>query len=95
MKFDIDKLMKETNKNENELKECKVTEEDLHGKITKVQGELKSSEDNKLKLKINLTEINRIYNSNKLNLDTLRHQYDESIKTLKDKERYLITYLKL
>lgn len=79
--------MKETNKNENELKECKLIEEDLHSKISKVQNELKSSEDNKLKLKINLTEINRIYNSNKLNLDTLRHQYDDSIKILKDKER--------
>jgi len=87
LKFDIDKLMKETNKNENELKECKLSEEDLHTKITMVQNELKSTEDNKLKLKINLTEINRIFNSNKLNLDTLRHQYDESIKTLKDKER--------
>lgn len=87
LKFDIDKLMKETNKNENELKESKLTEEDLHVKISKVQNELKGSEDSKLKLKLNLTEINRIYNSNKLNLDTLRHQYDESIKTLKDKER--------
>lgn len=89
LKINIDKLMKENNKNENDLKECKLIEEDFHIKITKVQNELKTSEDNKLKLKINLTEINRIYNSNKMNLDTLRHQYDESIKILKDKERYL------
>ena len=92
LKIDIDKLMKENNKNENDLKECKLIEEDFHNKITKVQNELKTSEDNKLKLKINLTEINRIYNSNKLNLDTLRHQYDESIKTLKDKERYFFIF---
>jgi len=87
LKFEIDKLMKETNKNENELKECKIIEEDLHTKNTKVLSDLKLSEENKIKLNSSLKDITRIYNSNKLNLDTLRHQYDDSIKTLKDKEK--------
>ncbi len=82
--------MKETNKNENELKEFKILGEELGLKMSKIQGELKSSEDVKLKLKINLTEINRIYNTNKMTLDTNRHQYDDNIKALKDNEKYLI-----
>lgn len=87
LKIDIDKLMKDTIKNENELKESKIIEDDLHNKISKVQNELKTNEDLKLKLKLTFTDVNREYNTNKLSLDTLRHQYDESIKSLKDKER--------
>jgi len=87
LKFDIDKLMKDTNKNENELKEFKLLQEELEQKMSKIQSELKTNEDVKLKLKINLTEINRIYNTNKMNLDSYRHHYDDNIKALKDNER--------
>ena len=87
LKSDIEKLMKDTNKNHSELTELKATEEDLLTKITKIQNELKVNEDSKLTLKIKLKEISRIYNTQKMSLDSFRKQYDDSIKNLKDKER--------
>jgi len=87
LKTDIEKLMKDTNKNHTELTELKNTEEELLIKITKIQNELKTNEDLKLTLKIKFKEVSRFYNTQKMSLDSFRKQYDDSIKNLKDKER--------
>ena len=87
LKSEIEKLMKDTNKNHTELIELKTVEEESLNKITKIQNELKINEDLKLTLKIKFKEASRIYNTQKMSLDSFRKQYDDSIKNLKDKER--------